>query len=227
MVGVITGWDVLSHPIATIQCFGWRIFFRAVAPWQSRTFLSLVSSGGFSGAATPRVTAVIDRCIDLELRAKRIYTALAKALEDQGLAGPFFAGMAVQEQYHADLLGLCRAAAARRGWRTNIFGPWQDYLPDLERRMEVAEASLREIDSVDAALRLAVQIESSQINALFAAALTATDAAFTKRLKPFRKAVEAHISYVVERIPQLSPHLTVITRELRARFPRVPSQNSG
>jgi hypothetical protein len=222
MVGVITGWDVFTHPIATIRCFGWLVFFRAVAPWQSRTFLSIVSSGGLSHPATPGVATILDRCIDLELRAKRIYSALATALEDEGLMGPFFAGMAVQEQYHADLLGLCRAAAVRHGWRTNIFGPWQDYLPELERKMDAAEADLREVDSVDAALRLVVQIETSQINTLFTAALLATDAAFIKRLKPFRRAVEAHIAYVVERIPQLSPQLMVITRELRARFPQVP-----
>lgn len=222
MVGVITGWDVLSHPIATIRCFGWRVFFRAVAPWQSRTFLSIVTGGSFSQAAPPGVAAILDRCIDLELRAKRIYSTLAKALEDEGVIGPFFAGMAVQEQYHADLLGLCRAAAVRHGWRANLFGPWQDYLPQLERNMDAAEAELCKVDSTDAALRLVVQIETSQINAVFTAAVLASDAAFFKRLKPFRQAVEAHVAYVVERVPQLSPHLAVITRELRARFPQVP-----
>jgi hypothetical protein len=227
MVGAIRGWDVLTHPIATIRCFGWRVFFRAVAPWQSRTFLSIVSSGSFSPPATPAVAAVLDRCIDLEMRAKRIYSAMAKALEDHGLLGPFFGGMAVQEQYHADLLGLCRAAAVRHGWRANIFGPWQDYLPEVERKMDAAEAELRNVDSDDAALRLVVQIETSQINALFTAALLSADAPFVKRLKPFRQAVEAHIAYVVERVPQLSPHLLVITRELRARFPRVPTNEQG
>ena len=47
MVGVITGWDVFTHPVVTIRCFGWQVFFRAVAPWQDETFLSLLQSGGF------------------------------------------------------------------------------------------------------------------------------------------------------------------------------------
>lgn len=80
---------------------------------------------------------------------------------------------------------------------------------------------MREISSNDAALQLVIQIESSEINEVFHAALAATDAAFVKRLKPFRKAMEAHMSYIVERIPQLSPRLMLTTRELRARFPRV------
>ena len=226
MVGVITSWDVLAHPIATIRCFGWQVFFKAVAPWRGRTFLSLLQSAAFPRAATSNVPTILERCIGLELRAKRIYTALAKALDDQGLVGPFFAGLAEQEQYHVDLLELARAAAIRSGWRANLFNPWQDYLPRLEQQMEAAEAAVREIDSIDAALQLVIQIESSEINQVFRAALAATDAAFVKKLRPFQKSMEAHMSYIVERIPQLSPRLVLTTRELRARFPSLRNQLS-
>ena len=82
--------------------------------------------------------------------------------------------------------------------------------------MTAAEAAVREIDSMDAALRLVVQIESSEINEVFNAALAATDATFVKRLRPFRESIEAHMSYIVERISQLSPKLMLTTRELRA-----------
>jgi hypothetical protein len=95
MVGVITSWDVLSHPISTIRCFGWRVFFRAVGPWQGRTFLSVVHDAGFLAPST--------------------------------------------------------------------------------------------------------------------------------RLRPFQETMEAHVSYIVERIPELSPKLMLATRELRARFPAVRS----
>ncbi len=224
MVGVITGWDILAHPVVTIRCFGWQVFFKAVAPWQGRTFLSLLQSASFSRAATSNVPTILERCIGLELRAKRIYLVLAEALDDQGLMGPFFAGLAEQEQYHADLLELCRAAAIRSGWKANLFNPWQDYLPRLEQQMDAAEAAVREIDSIDAALQLVIQVESSEINAVFKAALAATDAAFVKKLRPFQKTMEAHMSYIVERIPQLSPRLMLLTRELRARFPEVRSE---
>ena len=30
MVGVISHWDILAHPVVTIRAFGWRVFFRAV-----------------------------------------------------------------------------------------------------------------------------------------------------------------------------------------------------
>jgi hypothetical protein len=224
MVGVITSKDILAHPITTIRCFGWQVFFKAVVPWRDTPFLSLVRDAGLLGDSASSMSRILDRCIALELRAKRIYAALGKALDDQGLVGPFFAGLAVQEQYHADLLKLCRAAAIRSGWKANVFNPWQNYLSRLEQQMADTEAAVYEIDSVDAALQLVIQIESSEINQVFRAALAATDAAFVKRLGPFRKTMEAHMSYIVERLPELSPRLIVNVRELRARFPQVRSQ---
>jgi hypothetical protein len=221
MVGVIRSRDILAHPISTIRCFGWLVFFRAVAPWQNRPFLSQLREAGFFGTPPPNLPRILERCIDLELRAKRLYKALAKALDDQGLVGLFFAGLVKQEQHHADLLKIVRAAAMRSGWKANLFNPWQDCLPSLEHQMDAAEAAVHHINSVDAALRLVIQIESSEINPIFEAALAATDAAFVKRLKPFQEAMEAHMSYLVERLPELSPRLLANVRELRTRFAKV------
>jgi hypothetical protein len=214
MVGVIRGWDVLAHPITTIRCFGWQVFFRAVVPWHETPFLSLVRDAGFLNQSDSSVATILDRCIALELRAMRIYRILANALDDQGLVGPFFVGLVEQEQYHVDLLQLARAAAIRSKWRANVFNPWQDYLPRLEHQMETAEAAVCDINSIDAALRMVIQIESSEINKVFDAALAATNAAFVKKLRPFRRAMQSHMSYLVERIPQLSPRMIVNVREL-------------
>ena len=221
MVGVITSWDIFAHPISTIRCFGWGVFFRAVAPSHEKAFLSLLQDAGYFGVAASKVPTIVERCIALELRAKRMYRALARAFSDQGLMGPFFAGLAEQEQYHADLLEVCRRAALRGGWRDNLFKPWLKYLPCLEQQMDAAEAAVAEIDSVDVALQLVLQIEFSEINEVFHAALTATDVAFVKKLRPFREAMEAHMNYLAERIPELSPQLMTVCWELRARFPKV------
>ncbi len=189
MQGVITGWDILAHPVSTIRCFGWRIFFKAIGPWQHRPFLSLLGDAGFLGTTASNVSTILERCIGLELRAKRIYKALARAFVDEGLVGAFFAGLVEQEQYHADLLELCHAAAIRHGWKVHLFNPWDDYLPRLERQMEASEAAVSGVDSIEAALRLVVQIESSEINQVFYAALAASDSAFVKKLKPFKEAM--------------------------------------
>jgi hypothetical protein len=219
MVGVITGWDVLAHPVATIRCFGWRVFFRAVVPWQDESFLSLVQSAVFLNHTASDASAILERCITLELRAKRVYRALGRALSDQGLVAPFFNALADQEQYHADLLAVCRAAVIRRGWNEGAFSPWLAYLPRLEEQMEAAEAAVYQIDSVDAALQLVIQIESSEVNPVFHAALAASNAAFVKRLRPFHDAMDAHMSYIAERLPQLSPGLGPACKELRAKYP--------
>ena len=67
MVGVITGWDILVRPITTIRCFGWVVFFKAVAPLQGETFLSLLRSPAFPKPASSNVSTILDRCIGLEL----------------------------------------------------------------------------------------------------------------------------------------------------------------
>jgi hypothetical protein len=221
MVGVLQGWDILTHPIVTIQCFGWRVFFRAVAPWQTKTFLSLLTSNSFGRADISSMPAILDRCINLELRAKRIYTVLATVLEDQGRVGAFFAGLVEQEQYHADLLTICKMAAVRGNWRAKLFNPWEDYIPRLEKQMDAVEAALKNVDSVDEALQLVVDIESAEVNEVFDAAVAATDVAFVKKLKPFQKAMEAHMTHIIEQLPLLSPQMMLATRELRARYPRV------
>jgi hypothetical protein len=221
MVGVITSLDILAHPMATIRSFGWLVFFKAVIPWRRTPFLSLLRDAGFLTPSVSSLPTILERCIGLELRAKWIYGVITKALCDEGLVGQFFAGLAMQEQYHVDLLEVARAAAIRGKWRANLFNPWQDYLPRLEKEMEAAKAAMRGIDSIDAALRLVIQIESSEINQVFSAALAATDAAFVKKLTPFQKAMESHMSYIVERLPELSPKLMLACRELRARFPQV------
>ena len=224
MVGIINHWDILAHPVVTIRCFGWGIFFRAIGPWQSRPFLSLLRDEGFLGAAASKVPGILERCIGLELRAKRIYKTLARAFADEGLVGPFFAGLVEQEQYHADLLELCRAAAIRGGWKAHLFNPWDDYLPRLEQQMDTTEAAVSEIDSVEAALQLVVQIESSEINQIFYAALAATDSIFVKKLRPFQEAMDAHMTYLAGRLPELSPNMVLACRELRAKFPGVRRQ---
>jgi len=223
VVGVITGWDILGHPTSTIQCFGWRVFFKAIAPWHNTTFLSLLQDAGYFGVAASKVPTILERCIALELRAKRIYTTLARAFGDYEQVGAFFDGLALQEQYHADLLEVCRAVAVRHRWKAHLFNPWEDYLPRLEQQMDAAEAAVPGIDSVDAALQLVIQIESAEINQVFHAALAATDSAFVKNLRPFRGAMEAHVTHIVERLPELSPKLVLACRELRAKFPRVLS----
>jgi len=221
MVGVITHWDILAHPVVTIRCFGWGLFFKAIRPWQSRPFLSMLRDTDCFGATASNVPTILERCVGLELRAKRIYKALARTFAHEGLVGPFFAGLVEQEQYHADLLEICRAAAIRGGWKANLFNPWDAYLPRLEQQMEATEATVSEIHSVEAALQLVVQLESSEINPVFYAALGASDSSFVRKLRPFQKTMEAHMAYLAERLPELSPNMLLACRELRAKFPGV------
>ncbi len=218
MVGVISARDVLFHPFTTIRCFGWRTFYRALRADSERTFLSLLGETYFFQSADSEAVSIVRRCIDLELQAKRIYKTLAEITARTPAVTEFFAVLAQQEQEHADLLKLCLTASRRSGWKLVRFNPWRDYLPRLEQQMREAEYAASAVEGVDGALRLVVQIESSEINLVFRGVIDASDSAFTKRLGPFRSAIETHIDYIVTQISRLAPNLTMVSRELRTRF---------
>jgi hypothetical protein len=218
MFGVITNWDILAHPAVTVQCFGWKIFFKAVFSGSENTFLSLLQGANIFGCTTPEMPDLIRRSMDLELRAKRIYDALSKTFSATNSARFFFQALSAQEQNHADLLELCQAVASRVGWKMSYLNPWQACLPRLERKMQEAEASLPSISSLDDALRLVILVESSELNQVFQDVLAASDSHFVKKTGKFRKAVASHISFIAIALPKLSPQLTQASRELFAKF---------
>jgi hypothetical protein len=61
MVGVITHWDILAHPVVTIRCFAWGVFFQAIGPWQSRPFLSMLRDAGCCPGSPKAWLATIER----------------------------------------------------------------------------------------------------------------------------------------------------------------------
>jgi hypothetical protein len=77
MVGAIRRLDILFHPFVTIQCFGRRIFFRALTAGDDETFLSLVAQDDILRPRQAVIHELVDHCIQLELQAKRIYEWLA------------------------------------------------------------------------------------------------------------------------------------------------------
>lgn len=222
MVGVITGWDILAHPWVTVRCFGWRVFFKALFVGQHQTFLSLLTKTDSVSTRQPttRLSDLIGRCVDLELRAKRIYMAFSDAFADWPEASRFFDALAQQEQDHADLLALCGDAARRGSWMADCYNPWEQYLPSLEEHMKQVEIALYDVNSLDAGLRLVVQIESAEINRVFQGVLAACDSPFVKTLAAFREAMEKHVSFIAKRLPELDPQFFQASRELRAMLLR-------
>ena len=218
MIGTIRNWDILTHPIGTIRCFGWRIFFKATFLWHAKTFLSLLQEDGFFEAAGSTVPEVFKQCIGLELQAKRVYAALARMFAETESTRQFFEVLAQQEQAHADLLEICRAAASRGGWKAEHLSSWRGLIPRLEQQMQVIEDSLTSIGSSENALRLVIQIGLSEINQLFLSIVTKADFTFIRTVRAFRDAMDFHIAYVCQRLPELAPELTTACRELHTKF---------
>jgi hypothetical protein len=218
MVGVICRRNILAHPFVTIRCFGWRVFFRASIAGHSQTFLSVLANTKGLQAPTVKVPELVERCVKLELQAKRIYESLAKRFFGHEPISDFLSTLAQQEETHAELLRLCREAANRSIWKEDCFAPCRDSIPRLERQMESIESSLASIDGVTDALRVVIQIESSEVNRTFESVVSASATVFVKKLLAFQNVAESHIAYICDQIPKLEPELAEECRELKDRF---------
>lgn len=207
MIGAIRKRDILAHPLVTIDCFGWNVFFRALLAGRNVTFLSLLAESGSLHVAEPKVPELVQRCVDLEGVAQRVYETLAERFADRQPVARFFATVARQEQGHAELLQLCRAAAERDGWAEKHFAPWRNSVPGLERQMKNAEASSTTVQGVHDALRLVIQIESSELDSVFDGVMAASDSEFVRRLRAFQKAGDNHTFYICQQIAELEPDL--------------------
>jgi rubrerythrin len=226
MVGVICKREILLHPVLTIQCFGWTVFLRAVFAGPKQTFLSLLNDSRHFERPLQPVPEIIASCIDLERHAMKIYDLLSRRYARDASANEFFLRLARQEQDHAELLELCRAAAGRRGRREACFDGWRETVGETEKRLREAEANLDEIGSLAGALRLVLEIESSQINRLFARIVAATDPRLACKLRAFRNAVHDHLGYLCECVPRLEPGLSDACRALWAAVPKTRLANS-
>ena len=227
MVGAITKRDILAHPLVTIRCFGWRVFWRALFAGRERTFLSVLSEAEVLQPAAENVVEFIARCVELELKASRIYTAFARRWADSQAAHDFFATLASQENGHAELLELCRTAAAQQRWNEGQAAPWRQVVPRLEQHMADAEAASDDAHSVHAALQLVIDIESSEINDVFHSVVAATDSEFVRRLAVFHDAEQRHLDFASRSIAQLDPELASASLVLRRPLRRQPQNRTA
>jgi hypothetical protein len=217
MVGAIDKRDILAHPLVTIRCFGWRVFLRAIFAGPNQTFLSVLAEAEVLKPAADNVVEFVARCVELELRAGRVYAALSRRFAATRSVQQFFAVLASQEECHAELLELCRAAAAQRRWNENQVAPWRDVVPRLERRMAVAEASVGDIQTLRPALQLVVDIESSEINEVFRSIVAASESEFVRRLTVFGESEKRHLAFIRRGIAELDPEVADVDRLLQNR----------
>ena len=111
MVGVICKREVCAHPIVTIRCFGWKVFWHVLVAGSNQTFLELVAKYGELAPPQVNVIKLIGRCIRLERRAKRLYKTLAVRWQHHKDINHFLLCLANQEQEHIDLLKVYETLA--------------------------------------------------------------------------------------------------------------------
>jgi len=216
MVGVISHWDILAHPVAPFAVSDGSLL---PADWSLATqTISFAPAGRWLSWGPPPRPCHHSRTLHRPgVAGKANLQSLRDGLCRRRFGGAVLRRLGDQEQYHADLLEICRAAAIRRGWKANLFNPWTTTCRDLNDKWRRPKPRCRKlIPSRPPCIGRPDRIRG--INQVFCAALAATDSAFVKKLRPFQAAMEAHMAYIVERIPELSPRLLLAARELRPGF---------
>ncbi len=215
MLGSIRKRDILAHPLTTINCFGWNVFLKALVAGSNQTFLSLLTETGDFSTHRFEVPELLGRCVEIERTAMRIYRVLADRLKQAPAARAFLRRLSRQEQGHAELLELCREAAVRDGWDDDQFEDCREVVPYLLYQMHHLERSLDSVTDTAGAMRVVVQVETSEINRLFAGVVAASQSPFVEKLGVFHRAGRRHIAFLCQHLPKLEPDLDDVCGQLR------------
>ena len=222
MLGAIRRRDIIAHPVATIQCFGWKVLARALAAGGNQTFLTLISESAFLTDTDDAGPEVVTECAGLELRVKLLYDVLAERFSEVGPARSFFTTLSGQEEGHSELLELCGAAAAREGWHEKRFEPWRRAVPEVTQSLTGFESRLDGVESLSEAYRFTIEVESSELNSVYQGIVSASDSEFVRKLSVFRRASWDHVTFICDRISAREPALTDACQELRRNHSRPP-----
>ena len=111
---------------------------------------------------------ILDRCIRLELAAGQLYFRFSRSFEEQEAMRRFWFGMAIDESSHADVLK--RAQSFIKAGAVHTSTPLVDWnrLAALEEALKsYGTAPLQNDFCLRAALEIAVEFESSEVNDIY------------------------------------------------------------
>jgi rubrerythrin len=218
MRGVICKRHVLTHPLTVIRSFGWQVFLRALAAGPNRTFLSIIAPTLQNSTTPPDgVADFIERCVDLEKRARDLYLSLSEQQPKASPLADFLLTLAAQEQGHAELLEYCRNLACHTNWREEEVACWRGVVPVLEKRMGDVEGMMDGATDTTRILETVIALEGSEINNLFRGVVAATDNEFVRTFQSFQSAEAEHIDFICRELPRLDPSLSNACAKLAER----------
>jgi hypothetical protein len=216
MIGVIRKRDVLRHPVATVQSFGWRVFLRTLRAGQNETFLSVVAEVQAAERVQLHFAPLMESAIACELRTMHVYLALAARFEHELPIKRFLSALASHEQGHAELLRICAQASHHALTDEHRLSRLADLLIPLQVALAKAECALTTDIGRSEALRLVVQIEGAEINHLFEDLIAANPSPFVDAIQAFQKATTGHVAYIRRVLPTLAPEVEADCQKLVA-----------
>jgi hypothetical protein len=147
----------------------------------------------------------------------KLYRSLAMRFVDVEPVHEFFVNLARQEESHAELLELCHASSGPQSRIEEHLEPWREVLSHLEDELPIFERRMEQAGGLLDALRLVIDIESSEINDAFNGIMEANESSFVRAVTAFSSAQEEHIELICRTIPTIVPDLTEACQALREK----------
>lgn len=207
MVSVVSRDYCLSHPIETSQLYGLDVFVSALLNTKRTVLEQIASSFSEHRLAMPGPLGESYRLSELcELRAARIYQAMAERFRSVVPAQRLFRDLEREEEEHARLMHICLY--------TVRMGPAVDYVPSVrDAEVRAAMKELRAVQhrvpsmTLDEALRVSEELERGEANLIFGKLLKQVAAPEVDLLKRLMRHAENHQESVPRRIAQLRQEL--------------------
>jgi hypothetical protein len=199
---------VREHPSEIIRTFGLLAYIRTLGSRSKGLLEQMTQSHLDSGIALPgpigdayRLSAV------LELRAARIYAAMARRFADQPLVRAFFEELQEEEEEHGRLMLLCLHTAHADNKMDYVPSVRDPQIRALLRTMRNHERNAWKL-SLEEALALTEELEAGEVNVIFDRLLAQTSDPQSDFFVSQLAKAEGHAAAVPKRIKALREKLS-------------------
>jgi rubrerythrin len=134
------------------------------------------------------ILRLLRRCEAIELAAASLYQLLGRRFAKDGELGRFFSGMATDERGHAKNLGTWRRFLEHRDPSRHPFATgFDESVTELEGLVGRLRKRARAASSAEEALRIALELESSELDTIYSMVLQSSPLARFPDLEETRK----------------------------------------
>lgn len=207
MYGLISKYDVLSHPLLMVNSFGVKSFFKVLFASDKRSFIDIINENNPHPKTTEQTKKLdlIDRLIAIEIKVSQIYKQLGVIFKEHSDAKKFFKALFAQELDHAAILKIAKIEISFRNlWNLIDLLPVRS-LEKTEKEIQKIETSLNKPKRIKylKGLEIVKKVEKAETKAVCHAVSRCCKSPFLKRVSRLIPLIADHHLYINSSLPSL------------------------